>query len=119
MSSVRILQENESVSLPESLLPSIGFVGLDSWMFFTKKVYGFPVYRIVSQVDDSVNGWLALVHVKHPIFGNYLATSPFGSYGGFGYANLEARDALLKKAQELGTVDVLTEDEFLEKLTKV
>jgi FemAB-related protein (PEP-CTERM system-associated) len=101
MSSVRVLELDESISLPESILPSVGFVGLESWMFFTKKVYGFPVYRIVSQSDHGVDGWLALVHVKHPIFGNYFATSPFGSYGGFGYSNSEARDALLKKAQEL------------------
>jgi len=101
MKVVRILGENETVSLPSSLLPSIGFVGLDSWMFFTKKVYNFPIYRIVSQSNDTVNGYLALAHVKHPFFGNYLATSPFGSYGGFGYYNFEARDDLLNKAQEL------------------
>ena len=101
MSSVRILGENETISLPESLLPSIGFVGLDSWMFFTKKVYNFRVYRIVSQSNDTINGYLALVHVKHPILGNYLATSPFGSYGGLAYASSETRDVLLNKAQEL------------------
>lgn len=101
MSFVRILQEDESVSLPELLLPSIGFVGLNSWMFFTNKVYGFPIYRIVSQSNNEVKGWLALVHVQHPIFGNYLATSPFGSYGGFGYADNTVRDALLDKAHAL------------------
>jgi FemAB-related protein (PEP-CTERM system-associated) len=103
MSQVRILREDESISLPESLLPSIGFVGLDSWMFFTRKVYGFPLYRIVSQSDNGIDGWLALVHIKHPIFGNYLATSPFGSYGGFGYADNAVRDGLLDKARELAT----------------
>lgn len=101
MSTVRILGENESVSLPESLLRSVGFTGLDSWMFFTKQIYGFPVYRIVSQSNDEVDGLLALVHVKHPIFGDYLVTSPFGSYGGFGYASTTVRDALLEKAREL------------------
>ena len=101
MSSVRILGENETVSLTASLLPSIGFVGLDSWMFFTKKVYNFPVYRIVSQSNDTINGYLAFVHVKHLVLGNYLATSPFGSYGGLAYASSETRDVLLNKAQEL------------------
>jgi len=101
MNVVRTLGANESVTLPAALLPLIGFVGLDAWMFFTKKVYGFPVYRIVSQADDEVNGWLALVHVKHPVFGNYLATSPFGSYGGFGYRSNSVRDGLLEKAREL------------------
>jgi len=104
MSSVRILDENESVSLPESLLPSIGFVGLDAWMLFTRKVYNFPVYRIVSQSDNKIDGWLALARVKHPVFGDYLATSPFGSYGGFGYADNAVRDALLDQAQALAKV---------------
>lgn len=101
MSPVRLLEKNETVSCSESLLPSIGFVGLDAWMFFAQKIYGYPVYRIVSQANGNVDGWLALVHVKHPIFGNYLATSPFGSYGGFGYLNITARDALLDKARAL------------------
>lgn len=101
MNSVRVLGENETVSLPEHLLPSIGFVGLDSWMFFTRKVYNFPVYRIVSQSDNGINGWLALVYVKHPIFGNYLSTAPFGSYGGFAFASKEVRDMLSDRVREL------------------
>lgn len=101
MSPVRILGEHEPITLPDSLLPAIGFVGLDEWMFFTKRMYGFPVYRIVSQSDKEVNGWLALVHVKHPIFGNYLATSPFGSYGGFGYTDMTVCDGLLDQARAL------------------
>lgn len=101
MSTIRILDKNEIVSLPDSLLPSIGFVGLDSWLSFTNQVYGFPIYRIVSQQNNVVNGMLALVQVKHPIFGNYLVTSPFGSYGGFAYADHTVRDGLLDKARAL------------------
>jgi FemAB-related protein (PEP-CTERM system-associated) len=98
---VRILQENESIALPESLAQSAGFVGLDPWLTFTHKVYGFPVYRIASHLDDEVDGWLALVHVQHPLFGDYLTTSPFGSYGGFAYSSMASRDALLDKARAL------------------
>ena len=101
MSPVRLLSDNETVSLPESLLSSVGFVGLDPWMFFTKKVYGFPLYRIVSKSNDEIDGWLALVHVKHAIFGNYLATSPFGSYGGFGFFSLTVRNELLDSVRVL------------------
>jgi len=101
VSPIRVLAENESVSLPDSLLPSVGFTGLDSWMFFTQQAYKLPVFRIVSQTDDHVDGWLALAHIKHPLFGNYLVTSPFGSYGGFGYADETVRDGLLEKAQAL------------------
>ena len=99
---VRILHEDESIDLPEVLACSAGFVGLDSWTSFVHSVYDFPVYRIVSEVNGLVNGWLALVRVKHPIFGDYLATSPFGSYGGFAYSSVASRDALLEKARALG-----------------
>ena len=98
---VSILQENESIVLPESLAHSSGFVGLDAWLSFIHQVYGFPLYRIVSKVNNDIDGWLALVRVQHPIFGDYLTTSPFGSYGGFAYSSITARDALLEKAQAL------------------
>jgi len=101
-SKIRVLREDESIALPESLACAIGFVGLDSWLQFVQKVYGFPVYRIASEERNAVNGWLALVRVKHPVFGNYLTTSPFGSYGGFAYSSLTSRDALLEKARRLG-----------------
>jgi FemAB-related protein (PEP-CTERM system-associated) len=101
MSSIRILDEDESVSLPDSLLSSVGFVGLDSWTSLTKQVYDFPIYRIVSISGQEIDGWLALVRVKHMVFGDYLVTSPFGSYGGFGYADNAVRDALLDKARAL------------------
>jgi len=98
---VRMLQEQESIILPESLSCSAGFVGLDSWLAFVQRVYRFPVYRILSQINNEIDGWLALVRVKHPIFGDYLTTSPFGSYGGFAYSSISSRDALLGKARAL------------------
>jgi FemAB-related protein (PEP-CTERM system-associated) len=98
---VHILQKNESIILPESLARSVGFFGLDPWMTFVHKVYGFPVYRIALQGADAVLGWLALVRVQHPVFGDYLATSPFGSYGGFAYSSITVRDDLLRKARAL------------------
>ena len=100
-SFIRILQENETVVLPEALARSAGFVGLDSWTSFVHKVYDFPIYRVISQIDNEIDGWLALVHIKHLIFGNYLTTSPFGSYGGFSYGTVAARDGLLRHAHEL------------------
>lgn len=100
-SFIRILHEDESIELPETLARSAGFTGLDSWTLFVQKAYGFPVYRIVSHINNKIDGWLALVHVRHPIFGNYLTTSPFGSYGGFAYSSLTSRDPLLEKARTL------------------
>ncbi len=98
---VSILPPGESLVLPDSLVSSAGFIGLDSWMKFVEKVYDFPVYRLVAQKDGEVSGLLALIRVKHPIFGNYLATAPFGSYGGFAFSSTESRDILLDQAQVL------------------
>jgi FemAB-related protein (PEP-CTERM system-associated) len=98
---VSILQENESIILPESLARSAGFVGLDAWLSFIHQAYKFPVYRILTQTKNEIDGWLALVRVRHPIFGDYLTTSPFGSYGGLAYSSIASRDALLEKARAL------------------
>jgi hypothetical protein len=57
---VSIIQENESIVLPESLARSAGFVGLDAWLSFIHNVYGFSLYRIVSKVNNDMDGWLAL-----------------------------------------------------------
>jgi FemAB-related protein (PEP-CTERM system-associated) len=100
---VRILQEDERLILPESIACAAGFTGLDPWLSFVHKMYGFPVYRIVSEVRNEINGWLALVRVKHFVFGDYLTTAPFGSYGGFAYSSLASRGALLEKARSLGS----------------
>ena len=55
---IRILREDESIHLPESLACAAGFVGLDPWLDFVHKIYDFPVYRIVSEVKNTMDGWL-------------------------------------------------------------
>lgn len=98
---VSILPTGESLVLPDSLASTAGFIGLDSWMKFVEKIYGFPIYRLVAKTDGNISGLLALIHIKHSIFGDYLATAPFGSYGGFAFSSTESRDALLDQARIL------------------
>ncbi len=99
---VRTLPGDETILLPEALAYAARFVGLDPWLTFVHKTYGFPVYRMLSQTANNIDGWLALVRVKHFLFGDYLTTSPFGSYGGFAYSSRASRDALLEKARTIG-----------------
>jgi FemAB-related protein (PEP-CTERM system-associated) len=99
---VRILRDEEAIRLPESLAHTAGFMGLDPWLNFVHRTYRFPVYRIISESYKQIDGWLALVRVKHFIFGDFLTTAPFGSYGGFAYSSVDSRDALLEKARTLG-----------------
>jgi len=96
---VRKLGPEQVTAWPDSLVASGTFTVLDAWSKLVHEIYGYDVYRFEAVLGIEVVGILVLTHVPHPIFGNYLATSPFGSYGGFAFASLEGRDALLKHAQ--------------------
>jgi serine/alanine adding enzyme len=98
---VRKLEPEQAAALPDALFSSATFTGLDSWSNLVREVYGYPIHRFEAMDGDDVVGFLALAHVRHPVFGNYLATAPFGSYGGFAFSSVPARDALLKETQEL------------------
>jgi FemAB-related protein (PEP-CTERM system-associated) len=98
----RILAPDETISLPEDLILAACFPVLDSWTLLMGKIYNFPVYRIIALEDQKITGVLSIIHIKHIIFGNYLATAPFASYGGFAFSAIDVRDALLERAQKLG-----------------
>ena len=86
---------------PEALELSATFAALDPWSNLVRQTYGYEIHRFEATQNDEVVGILVLTYVRHPIFGNYFTTSPFGSYGGFAYLSTEARDALLKRARLL------------------
>lgn len=101
MTTLRRLAPDEPANWPASLTGPATFTALDSWSNFARSVYKFPIYRFETEVESEVTGLLALAHIQHPIFGNYLATSPFGSYGGFAFADETSRDLLLDAARAL------------------
>ncbi len=99
--SVRRLAPDEAAVWPKALEAAATFTALDPWSDLVKQTYGFDIYRLEAVQNDEVVGILVFTHVRHAIFGNYLTTSPFGSYGGFAYLSAEARDALLDEARRL------------------
>lgn len=107
MPTLRRLTPQEPANWPESLTGPATFTALDSWSNFVRSVYKFPIYRFETEIEGRVTGLLALTHIQHPIFGNYLTTAPFGSYGGFAFADQTSRGLLLDAARtlaaELGT----------------
>ncbi len=100
---VRLLLPDEPSNWPAALTHAATFTVLDAWTSIGQQVYRFPVHRLETELESGVNGILALMEIKHPLLGHYLTTAPFGSYGGFAYADLEARDALLARARQLGS----------------
>ncbi|GAB4492212.1 MAG: FemAB family PEP-CTERM system-associated protein [Anaerolineales bacterium] len=101
MTTLRRLAPDEPANWPESLTGPATFTALDSWSNFVRSVYKFPIYRFETEIESELTGLLALAHIQHPIFGNYLTTSPFGSYGGFAFADEPSRDLLLDAARAL------------------
>jgi len=98
---LRRLAPDEPANWPPALTGRAAFTAMDAWTFVAQRAYGFKVYRLETEIENEVTGLLVLTHVKHPIFGNYLVTSPFGSYGGFAFDSAEARDLLLAEARLL------------------
>ena len=101
MPLLRQLSPDEPSNWPASLTGPATFTALDSWSELVRAIYRYPIYRFETEDEGTVTGLLALTHIKHPVFGNYLTTAPFGSYGGFAYADDQARDLLLESARKL------------------
>lgn len=98
---VRKLEWEQPAEWGDALASSATFTALDPWSNLVRQIYGYEIHRFEATQDNEVLGVLVVAHVRHPVFGNYLATSPFGSYGGFAYKSLEARDALLNESRRL------------------
>lgn len=98
---IRKLERDQATAWSDALASSGTFTALDSWSNLVRQTYGYEIHRYEAIQNDDVMGALVLTHVRHPIFGNYLATSPFGNYGGFVFSSIESRDALLQEARRL------------------
>ncbi|MBK8784189.1 MAG: peptidoglycan bridge formation glycyltransferase FemA/FemB family protein [Anaerolineales bacterium] len=90
----------DSLNFP-SLEKKLSFAGLDSWLNLVHEMYGYKTYRYAVIENSHVLAALGLVEINHPVFGHYLATAPFDSYGGLAYETPEARDLLLDEAHRL------------------
>lgn len=95
------LDARASADWPVHLLQRGTFTATDSWMKFAGNAYNCTVHRFEAREHGVVAGFLSLVHIDHPIFGNSLMTSPFASYGGFAFESIEVRNALLDSARQL------------------
>jgi serine/alanine adding enzyme len=71
------------------------------WNNILQNIYGFEQFWLLAKNNNRVVGCAALALADHPIFGKYLVTAPFGSYGGFYFDTDEAHAALIQKIEEL------------------
>ena len=99
--TVRHLASGERPDWPEDLRIRATFAGTDSWQDFVSGIYALPAYRLEARESGRPAGLLMLTHIRHRVWGNYLVTAPFASYGGFAFSSTAARDALLAEAGRL------------------
>jgi FemAB-related protein (PEP-CTERM system-associated) len=98
--TIRRLSTDEPANLPPELERGLSFPGLDSWGAFISKEYSYERIRLRAG-DERATGFLSLMHIEHPLFGSYLLTAPYGSYGGFVFDSPSVRDSLLAEAEKI------------------
>jgi len=94
------IQRVDSLNVP-MLEQNLGYTGLDSWGKFILDTYRFKSHRIVAYDNNLPVGVIVLVEIRHPVFGHYLTTAPYGSYGGIVFGNEGVLDTLLDETGHL------------------
>lgn len=89
-----------SSHIEPSLIAQLGFSGSDAWLSIVHQTHQFNTYRLLSD-EGSNQGCITLAHIHHPLFGNYLTSSPYGSFGGVVFSTEPERLALLNSVEEL------------------
>lgn len=74
---------------------------LAGWRHVARDTYGIKSFFLAAVDNDHIAGTLALYEIKHPLFGHYLLTAPFGTEGGLLYDSDSARNLLLEAARKL------------------
>jgi FemAB-related protein (PEP-CTERM system-associated) len=100
--TIRLLSADAPADLPPELERTLNFPGLDSWGSFITKQYRYERIRLRAG-GQRATGFLSLMHITHPLFGNYLLTAPYASYGGFAFDSTSVRDALLDEAAAIAS----------------
>jgi serine/alanine adding enzyme len=72
-----------------------------AWKDIIEGTYGHKGYYLAAVSDGAIQGILPLFAMKSRIFGHFLISIPFFSYGGVLASTVEARQSLLTRAIEL------------------
>ena len=73
------------------------------WRKVIEKTFGHQAFYLLATDNGDVQGVLPLVLMRSRLFGHFLVSIPFFSYGGVLASTPDAREALLAKAAELAS----------------
>ncbi|MFZ0211475.1 MAG: FemAB family XrtA/PEP-CTERM system-associated protein [Candidatus Acidiferrales bacterium] len=71
------------------------------WKQLIESTYGHRTFYLAAREDGKIRGVLPLVGIKSWLWGRFLVSMPFFSYGGILADTPEAHDQLLRKAESL------------------
>ena len=74
---------------------------LFAWRTIVHDAYRMRAHFLAAEEGERLVGTLGLYEIRHPLFGHYLATAPFGNDGGLHADDVPVRDALLADAKAL------------------
>src|SRR5260370_42056241 len=72
------------------------------WREVIEETFGHRAYYLTAVEDGRIRGVLPLFLIRSRLFGNFLVSIPFFSYGGVIGDSKEARETLLEAAVDLG-----------------
>lgn len=81
--------------------PEGTFFHLAQWREVIRRAFGHRVHYLLAERAGSVCAVLPLAHVKSPLFGNALVSTPFCVYGGIVASDADAHEALTQHACDL------------------
>ncbi|MHB8754226.1 MAG: FemAB family XrtA/PEP-CTERM system-associated protein [Candidatus Acidiferrales bacterium] len=71
------------------------------WKQVIEETYGHRTFYLAAQEQGEIRGVLPLVEMKSWLWGRFLVSMPFCSYGGVLASDTPARESLLRKAEEI------------------
>jgi FemAB-related protein (PEP-CTERM system-associated) len=71
------------------------------WQQLNQAHFGHPIYPIVSQDENGINGVLPIVFIKSRLFGRILCSMPFVNFGGVCADRIEVEKNLVQHAMKL------------------
>lgn len=84
-----------------SAAPGVSGYFAYAWRGILEKSFGHPSYYLAAREKGALSGVLPLVHMKSLLFGNFLVSLPFVTYGGLLARTEVSAKALLDAAEEL------------------
>lgn len=82
--------------------PDASVYHLSSWRQIVDRAFGKPWYVVGVHHRGKVLGGIPLVHMKSPLFGNFLVSMPYANYGGLLIENESLAHPIMKAAIKLG-----------------